>query len=116
MAGRPPIEFTEEQVNLIGTLARCHCPDSEIAAALGCAEMTIRRHFGTLISEQREVGKSNIRAKQFRMAMKGDKTMLVWLGKQLLGQREPNLHIDFNKISDDQLAAVVKSRLIEPPK
>ena len=114
MAGRPPKEFTEDQVELIKTLARCHCPDSEIAAAVGCGENTIKRHFGPLISEQREIGKSNIRAKQFRMAMKGDRTMLIWIGKQILNQREPSLQIDLHKVTDEQLAEAVKARLIGP--
>lgn len=29
-----------------------------------------------------------IRAKQFDTAMAGDRTMLIWLGKQLLGQKD----------------------------
>lgn len=85
---RQKIQFTQKEIEQIKTLARCHCPDSEIAAYMECGENTIKRRFGPLIKEQREVGKSNIRAKQFRLAMEGDKTMLVWLGKQLLGQRE----------------------------
>jgi hypothetical protein len=69
-------------------MARCHCPDSEIAACFGVGENTIKLHFGPLIKEQREIGKKNLRAKQYRLAMKGDRTMLIWLGKQLLKQRD----------------------------
>ena len=116
MAGRPPKEFTEDQVELIKTLARCHCPDSEIAAAIGCGEATLQRHFDALLKEQREIGKSNIRAKQFRMAMNGDRTMLIWIGKQILNQREPSLQIDLRKVPDEQLMEVVKERLLEPIK
>ena len=30
----------------------------------------------------------SIRRKQYELAMAGDKTMLIWLGKQLLGQSQ----------------------------
>ncbi len=33
-------------------------------------------------------GRQSLRRKQFQLALKGDKTMLVWLGKQYLGQAE----------------------------
>ena len=90
MAGRPEKEFSEKDIEQIKTLARCHCPDNEIAAYLGCGESTIRRHFGTLLKEARDTGKANLRAKQYRLAMEGDKTMLIWLGKQILGQKDRN--------------------------
>lgn len=39
-------------------------------------------------------GKASLRRKQFELAMDGNITMLVWLGKQHLGQREPYKQID----------------------
>lgn len=90
---RPKKEFYEKDINQIKILARCHCPDSEIAAFMECGERTLRRHFGTLLKDGREAGKANIRAKQFELAMKGDRTMLIWVGKQILGQKEK---LDFN--------------------
>jgi hypothetical protein len=48
------------------------------------------------------------------MAMKGDRTMLIWIGKQILNQREPSLQIDLRKVTDEQLAEAVKARLIGP--
>lgn len=86
--GRPKKTFTPEQINQIKALARCHCPDSEIAAAVSIGETTLHSHFGPLLKEQREIGKSNLRAKQFKLAMQGNLGMLIWLGKQLLGQRD----------------------------
>lgn len=45
---------------------------------------------------KREHGDSLLHAKQFEKALKGDNAMLIWLGKQRLGQREqredPNQH------------------------
>lgn len=93
---RPRKEFvlTDSQLEQIKVLARCHCPDIEIAAwvsnAIGfsISPDTLQRRYAALLKEQREIGKSNIRAKQFRMAMEGDRAMLIWVGKQILGQRE----------------------------
>ena len=101
MAGRPKKTFTDKEVEQIKTLARCHCPDSEIAAFMNIGEMTIRRHFGTLIKEERESGRASIRAKQFRLAMDGDRTMLIWLGKQLLGQADKH-EWDLKNIPEDK--------------
>lgn len=96
---RPRKVFSPHDVEQIKVLARCHCPDTEIAAFMGCSEPTIQRHFRDLLREQREAGKANIRATQFRLAIgneaKGIKpnvTLLIWLGKQLLGQRDQSLH------------------------
>ncbi len=40
-------------------------------------------------SEKRSKGDSALHAKQFETAMKGNSTMQIWLGKQRLGQKEP---------------------------
>lgn len=54
-------------------------------------------------------GDSLLREKQFEVAMNGDKTMLVWLGKQRLNQTEKqtiqhNLdNVELSKLSDSEL-------------
>jgi hypothetical protein len=110
MAGRPKKIFSEKDIEQMKVLARCHCPDSEIAAWFGVAERTIQRHFATLLKEQREAGKANIRAKQYRLAMDGDKTMLIWLGKQLLGQREKT-DITLERLPDAMLIEEAQRRI-----
>ena len=45
--------------------------------------------FTNYSTEKKAQGESCLRAKQYEVAMEGDKTMLVWLGKQRLKQREP---------------------------
>ena len=37
----------------------------------------------------RLVGRTSIRRAQYKAALDGNPTMLIWLGKQLLGQKEP---------------------------
>lgn len=42
--------------------------------------------------QKKEYRRAAISNKQFEVAMQGDKTMLIWLGKQYLDQREKSSH------------------------
>lgn len=82
---RPLKEIDERQVEL---LAGVGCTVDEIAATLGCSKRTLETRFCALIENGRGKMRSSLRRKQVEVAMKGDKTMLIWLGKQLLGQKD----------------------------
>lgn len=72
------------------------CTAVGIAATFGIEEDTLRKRcptdnkctFSEFSQQKRAKGDDLLRMKQFEAAMKGDKTMLVWLGKQRLGQAE----------------------------
>jgi AraC-like DNA-binding protein len=96
--GRKIYEFDERTVSQIKALARCHCPDHEIAAFAGCSERTLKRRFRKILHEERQKGIANLRAKQYELAMKGDKTMLVWVGKQIAGQSDKVRHDNKNLV------------------
>lgn len=72
------------------------CKGTAIALELGIAAETLylrcEQDQGMLFTAFRQAhmerGGENIRHKQYQVAMKGDKGMLIWLGKQLLGQRD----------------------------
>jgi len=91
-AGRPPIEFDEGLEKQIRSLAMIQCTVEEIAIVTGHSSTTLRRHFGDAIKEGREGGKSSLRRAQFKAALKGNPTMLIWLGKQTLGQKDKLEH------------------------
>lgn len=67
-----------------------------VAEKLGISVDTLARRikerFGLTFAEYKkkkeESIKSNLRKKQYDVAMSGNVTMLIWLGKQLLGQSE----------------------------
>lgn len=59
-----------------------------MAAVLGADRRTIQRRFATVIENGRANGRMSLKRKQFDLAMKGNVTMLIWLGKQTLGQRD----------------------------
>lgn len=69
-------------------LASMQCTNKEIGAFFGCDETTIAKRFSTELSKGRETGKMSLRRKQLEVAKSGNVTMLIWLGKQYLGQSD----------------------------
>jgi hypothetical protein len=85
MAGRPRKEVNVEQIE---TLARIHCTYEEIAAVTGVSTKTLQRNYVHLIEKGREEGKASLRRIQFKKALEGHPTMMIWLGKQYLDQKD----------------------------
>jgi len=83
--GRPKIELDRE---LITKLARIQCSNPEIAAIMGCHPDTLRDNYSTELDKGRQMGKTSLRRKQWKVAMGGNVAMLIWLGKQYLDQSE----------------------------
>ena len=81
-------------------LAAIHCTEGEISAVLGVSVRTLQRddEFCRIYKKGIEIGKSSIRRAQFKKAIGGDTSMLIWLGKQMLGQSD---HVK-NDVSVDQ--------------
>lgn len=77
-------------------LVRVQCTAEECAAALGCSEDTIDRRlkeegefgFAEYRKKHLTAGKISLRRAQFKAALKGNPTMLIWLGKQYLDQTD----------------------------
>ena len=100
---RPLKDIDAKQVEL---LAGCGCTVEEIAAKLDCTRETIYARFSDSLKKGRAVGKSSLRGKQFEMAMRGNVPMLIWLGKQMLNQRD---QLDLSKLSPEQAAAILSA-------
>lgn len=101
MAGRRPIELDRDQIL---RMAACMCTVEEIAYVMGCSKDTIERNYMDALEEGRAKGRASLRRKQYEVAMTGDKAMLIWLGKQLLGQSEK---LDSNVTYTEQIFDVV---------
>ena len=69
-------------------LASLGLTTAEIASVLECSPDTLERNFKEEMDEGKEKCKASVRRKQFELAMAGNPTMLIWLGKQILGQRD----------------------------
>ena len=92
--GRPKLDIDPEQVT---RLARLHCTMQEMADFFGCHRETLRENFSPQIDKGRSEGNISLRRKQWQMAVeKGNVVMLIWLGKQMLGQRNEIIESDSN--------------------
>ena len=75
-------------------LAAIGCTDREIAAWVGIDASTLRYNFNSeLIKGQGQLVQS-LRKAQIRTALEGNATMLVWLGKNILGQSDNPLNTE----------------------
>lgn len=68
------------------------CTMEEIASVIGVSKDTIERRCREDINLGKQQGKVSLRRKQFELAYKGDRVMLIWLGKQYLGQADKQEH------------------------
>jgi AraC-like DNA-binding protein len=82
---RPRLKIDPAQVE---QLAAIDCSLEEMGAVLGCSPDTLQRRFAAVIEKGRATGRSSLKRKQFKLAMDGNPTMLIWLGKIRLGQKE----------------------------
>lgn len=94
---RPEITIDWKEAN---ELLMCGAPGTEIAAYFGMHPNTFYRRveekygisFSDYSAEKKSTGEALIRRHQYHKALgitkKGDNTLLIWLGKQRLGQRE----------------------------
>lgn len=91
--GRPKIDI---DWNEFDKLCRMQCTLAEIASWFDCSEDTIERRvketygvtFAERFSQKRGVGKIALRRKQYQLATEGNVALLIWLGKQYLGQSD----------------------------
>ena len=80
-------EKNKDEVIIEG-LAKCGLTNKEIAEALGFDENTLKRNFEIFLIKGRANLKERLKRKQIQVAMQGNVTTLIWLGKQYLGQAE----------------------------
>jgi len=95
----------------------------DIAVELDISARTLRRYraVNPLIDRAYEKGLARmrrcLRSKQYAIAMKGNVTMLIWLGKNELDQSDKkdtrSLHIHANADSQDALSALSTEELQE---
>ena len=89
--GRPRIELNPEELRRLAVL---HCTQQEVAAyfCVSLSHVEKRLHdepeMRLAWDEGRALGAISLRRQQTALAEKGNATMLIWLGKQLLGQRD----------------------------
>ncbi len=92
-SGRPQFPIDWETVD---GMCAIQCTGMEIAGVLGCSYNTLVRAikrekeltFEDYFAQKSAEGKVSLRRKQYDTALEGNTTMLIWLGKQWLGQAD----------------------------
>jgi hypothetical protein len=83
--GRPRLDIDPQ---LVEKLAGIGCPDTEIASMVNCSVDTLARRYADVIAKGRETCKTRLRKKQIEVALAGNVSMLIFLGKNMLGQSD----------------------------
>lgn len=111
-----PIEW-----NTVDKFLESGCNGVEIAGSLGCSADTLylrcekdkKMTFTAYSAQKRSSGDSLLRAAQMNIALKGNASMLIWLGKNRLGQKDdPYQETAFNgtlSLALDELLKMKKS-------
>ena len=107
--GRPKIEIDFAEVD---KLCQIQCTGEEIASFFEISYDTLERRckeqfkvsFAEYIKEKSSKGKSSLRRLQWKAAMNGNVTMLIWLGKQYLGQADKTNYIDESNYNNNKEA------------
>lgn len=91
--------MTDKEFASIVQMIRVQCTAEEISAIFGMCEDTLGRriaergipgisNFSDLYKRHGGEGRASLRRMQWKAAQAGNATMLIWLGKQMLGQRD----------------------------
>jgi predicted transcriptional regulator len=80
---KKPIDLT-----LVENLSRIGCTQDEIASIVGCTARTLRSRAAEAMARGQDEMRASIRRWQYEKAKGGSVPMLIWLGKQYLGQRD----------------------------
>lgn len=107
--GRPRIEIDQQKFE---TLCAIFCTQEEIASIFNCSIDTINRWckktygetFADTYKKKSSKGKMSLRRMQFKAAEAGNVSMLIWLGKQYLDQKEQQE----TTIADSSISFVIK--------
>lgn len=127
LGGRPRIEFTDKDFQRLIAMAQIQCTAEEIAGVFGISPDTLDRRikergyagFAELYKKHSDEGKASLRRMQWKAAEEGNPTLLVWLGKQMLGQTDkrdftssdgtmtPKAALDVSKLSKEAMAEIL---------
>ena len=114
--GRPRKEI--DQTYFEG-LCEIQCTLEEISSVLKVSEDTVERWckrtyelgFADAYKKFSATGKTSLRRSQFNVALQGNPTLLIWLGKQYLGQTDKPLDESVVGVNPAQIASSVCSLL-----
>jgi hypothetical protein len=104
---------------LVTGLAGIGCTVAEIAVLCGCSKATLDRRYASAIEKGRANLNMSLKRQQVEIAKAGNVTMLIWLGKQYLGQsdkQEVETHGDNSlTVVEEIVTARVEDSTVENP-
>jgi len=92
--GREGIVVPPDEIEHLASLG---VSDREIAAYFNVHENTLRYNFKEFLVKGRHRLKVTLRQAQLRVALDGNPTMLIWLGKNILSQNDAGTTNDENR-------------------
>mgnify|MGYP005829264579 FL=1 len=115
--------LTDKDFQKLLNMVRIQCTMEECCSVLEMSDTTLNRrlkemeynNFEDFYKRHNDEGKMSLRRMQWQAAEKGNSTMLVWLGKQHLNQKdktETKIHedrtltLDLTRIGIDELTAI----------
>jgi len=112
--GRPRIKV---DWNKVEQMCAIQCTGEEIAGVLGIDYDTLnsackrenKLSFSDYFKQKGSVGKMSLRRKQYTSMMEGNTTMMVWLGKNWLGQSDKEM-----ELSDEPAPLNITFNVSEP--
>lgn len=124
-AERNPGGRPRKEIDLLQLEAACQiqCTAEECAALFDCSVDTLDRRlkeegyagFAEFYKIHATHGKTSLRRLQWKSAQNGNVAMQIWLGKQMLGQRDkseltgrdggPIEHVDLSNLTEQELTA-----------
>ena len=69
-------------------LATLHCTWKEMSEFYNVPVETFKYNFKELVAKGRAETRQRLRSAQIKLALSGNATMLIWLGKNMLGQTD----------------------------
>lgn len=85
VVGRDKRVIPPDEVQMLASVG---CTDREIAEWFAVDENTLRYNFKDYLAKGRSELKHSLRRTQLRVALDGNVSMLIWLGKNILGQSD----------------------------
>jgi hypothetical protein len=115
-AGRKRIEIDLEQMEKLSAL---QCTDEEMAALLGVSTRTIESRrkdpeFAQAMERGKAKGRISVRRAQMKLLDAGNAPMAIWLGKQMLDQRDVTpLELSGSSAQEKRISMEVVDELIK---
>jgi len=114
--GRPRKIWTQEEIEQFKKLCAIFCTKSEICSILNIDKKTLDKLIAETFPDTptweeafdlfSAAGKASLRRAQFQLALDGDKTMLIFLGKNFLGQSDQGVKTEAQPKPKAKLATI----------